>query len=137
MTFDLDLWPFDCSKMWRFPCYINGSSRTSTFQMRPFSYFQPILQLDLRWPLTLVYKLWPYELRRVPYYINKLSLVPIGLQLFKWGHFHIFNLLQLILRWPLTLIWPFDLVNKWGFLFCIWPNLVWNPSKHVEDTAKC
>ena len=28
--------------------------------MRPFSHFQLILQLDLRWPLTLIYGLWPW-----------------------------------------------------------------------------
>ena len=38
-----------------------GSNQTSTFQMRPFSHFQPIRQPDLRWPLALVYDLWPHE----------------------------------------------------------------------------
>ena len=63
---------------------------------------------------------------RIPYYIYKISLVPIGLQLFKWGHFHIFNL-----SYNLTSndLWPwyitFDLINKWGFPYCIYdPTLV-------------
>ena len=70
--------------------------------------------------------LWLHELWRFPYYINKPSLVPIGLQLFKWGHFHIFSL-----SYNLTSddLWPwymtFDLTNKWGFLCCIYdPTLV-------------
>ena len=91
----------------------------STFQMRPFSHFQPILQLDLRWPLTLVYDLC-MNIWRFPYYINKPSLVPIGLQLFKWGHFHIFSL-----SYNLTSddLWPwyvtFDCMNIWRFPYFI------------------
>ena len=81
MIFYLDLWPFDYMNIWRFPYFINkpshGSNRTSTFQMRLFSHFQPILQLDLRWPLTLVYEqtAWTYEGSHITS-INP-SLVPI------------------------------------------------------------
>ena len=63
---------------------------------------------------------------KFPYFINKPSLVPIGIQLFKWGHFHIFSL-----SYNLTSddLWPwyvtFDLINKWGFSCCIYdPTLV-------------
>ena len=77
--------------------------------------------------------LWPWYMTfdhmniwRFPYYINKHTLVPIRLQLFKWGHFHIFNQ-----SYNLTSddLWPwyvtFDLINKWGFPFCIYdPTLV-------------
>ena len=95
--------------------------------MRPFSHLQPILQLDLRWPLTLVHDLWLHEHMKVHMlYINKPSLVQIGLQLFKWGHFHIFSL-----SYNLTSndLWPryinFDLINKWGVQCCIYdPTLV-------------
>ena len=98
--------------------------------MRPFSHFQPILQLDLRWPLTLVYDLWPHEHIKVPiwfpYHINKPSLVPIWLQLFKWGHFHIFSLSYILTSddlWPWYVI--FHLINKWGFPCYIYdPTLV-------------
>ena len=42
--------------IWRFPHYINKpilvAIRFPTFQMRWILHFQPILQLDLRWPLT-------------------------------------------------------------------------------------
>ena len=84
MTFDLGTWPFDYMNIWRFT-YINKPSLvqiglqlfkwgyfhifslgTSTFQMRPFSHFQPILQLDLRWPLTLIYDHWPHQQMTVP-----------------------------------------------------------------------
>ena len=34
--------------------------------MRPISHFQPILKLDLRWPLTLICDLWPHQQIRVP-----------------------------------------------------------------------
>ena len=112
-------------------------------QINPNLHFHIILQVDLRWPLTLICDLlttWIYEgshiilmnqvwfksnfnfsneaiftfsaylstwpqmtfdvgmtfvcmnIWRFPYFINKPSLVPIGLQLFKWGHFHIFSL---------------------------------------------
>ena len=142
--------------------------------MRPFSHFQFILQLDLRWPLTLVWPLttWTYEGSHIisinqvgfqsdfsfsneaiftfsaylttwpqmtfdlgirpltawtyegSHIINKLSLVPIGLQLFKWGHFHIFSpILQLDLRWHLTLIcdlWPHQQMRV--PMLHIWPN---------------
>ena len=46
MTFDLDV-TFDLKNIWSLVPDFN-------FQMRPISHFQPILQLDLRWPLTLV-----------------------------------------------------------------------------------
>ena len=93
--------------------------------MRPFSHFQPISQLDLGWPLTLVHDLC-MNIWRFTYYIDKPSLVQIRLQLFKWGHFHIFSL-----SYNLTSddLWPwymtFDLINKWGFPCCIYdPTLV-------------
>ena len=63
---------------------------------------------------------------KFPYYINKPSLVQIRLQLFKWGHFHIFSL-----SYNLTSddLWPwymtYDLINKFGSPCCIYdPNLV-------------
>ena len=62
---------------------------------------------------------------RFPYFIKKPSLVQIGLQLFKWGHFHIFSL-----SYNLTPddLWPwymtFDLINKWGFPCCIYDPIL-------------
>ena len=58
---------------------------------------------------------------RFPYYINKPSLVQIGLQFFRWGHFHIFSLSYNLTSddlWPWTM--TFDCMNIWRF-----------PSKHV------
>ena len=77
--------------------------------------------------------LWPWYITsdwmniwRFTYYINKPSLVQIGLQLFKWDYFHIFSL-----SYNLTSddLWPWhmtsDLINKWGFPCCIYdPTLV-------------
>ena len=67
--------------------------------------------------------LWPWfvtfdsmNIWRFPYYINKPSLVQIGLQLFKWGRFHIFSL-------PYNSTWPwymtFDCMNIWRFTYHI------------------
>ena len=77
--------------------------------------------------------LWPWYMTfdymniwRITYYINKQSLDQIRLQLFKWGHFHIFSL-----SYNLTSddLWPwymnFDLINKWEFSCYIYdPTLV-------------
>ena len=63
---------------------------------------------------------------RFPYYINKPSLVQIGLQFFKWGHFYIFSL-----SFDLTSddLWPcymtFDCMNVRRFPYFInAPSLV-------------
>ena len=67
-------------------CY--GNSNWSSMQISPNLHFQVILQLDLRWPLTLIYDLWPHQQMRV-------------------------------------------------LMLHLWPKFGWNPSKHVEDRAKC
>ena len=92
-------------------------------QVSPNLHFQVILQVDLRWPLTLICDLW---LWRFPYHIKKPSLVQIGLQLSKWGHFHIFSL-----SYNLTSddLWPwlmtFDCMKIWRFTYYInKPSLV-------------
>ena len=152
-------------------------------QISPNLHFQVILQVDLRWPLTLVCDLlttwryegshiinkpslvqiglqlfiwgyfhifslsynltsddlWPWYITfdrmntwRFPYYINKPSLVPIKLELFKWGHFHSFSL-----SYNLTSddLWPHQQIRF--PMMHLWPNCGCNPWKHVEDTAKC
>ena len=82
------------------------------------------------WPqMTFDLDLWPFDrmnIWRLAYYINKPSLVQIWLQLFKWGHFHIFSL-----SYNLTSdnLWPsymtFDLIHKCGFPCSIYdPTLV-------------
>ena len=81
--------------------------------MRPFSHFQPILQLDDLWPWYMTFdcmNIW-----RFTYYINKPSLVQTGHQLFKWGHFHISAYLT---TWP-------QMILKWGFPCCTYnPTLI-------------
>ena len=63
MSFDLDMWPLTA-----LTCEVSkfGSNWTLSFQMRPLSHFQPILQLDLRWPLTLICGLWPHQQMTIP-----------------------------------------------------------------------
>ena len=51
--------------------------------MRPFSHFRPILQLDLRWPLTLIYDLWPHQQMRVPMLHLWLNFVEIHQSMWK------------------------------------------------------
>ena len=102
--------------------------------MRAFSYFQPFLQLDLRWPLTLVYDLWLHEHMKFPILYHKPSLIPIGLPTFQMRLLlHFLPILLLHLRWPLTLI-----CDLWSYqqmripMLHLWPNFGWNPSKHVK-----
>ena len=129
-----DLWTwyltFDCMNIWRFPYYINKPSLVQIglqlFKWDHFHIFSLLYNLtsDDLWPCYMTFdctNIW-----RFPYYINKPSLVQIGLQLFKWDHFHIFSL-----PYNLTLddLWPrymtFDLINKLRFSCCIYdPTLV-------------
>ena len=68
-----DLWPwymtFDHMNIWRLTYNINIPSVVQiwlpTFQTGHFHIFQPILQLDIRWPLTLICDLWPHQQTRV------------------------------------------------------------------------
>ena len=74
-----DIWPcymtFDCMNIQKVPYFINThivSINQDWFQSdfdfsnETLSDFQPILQLDLRWPLTLICVLWPHQQIRVP-----------------------------------------------------------------------
>ena len=177
----INIWP------WSHTCWGN-SNWSSSMQMSSNLHFQVILQVDHRWPLTLICDLltiWTYEVSniisinqvwfksdfkwghfhifsisynltsddlwpwhmtfdcmtiwRFPYYINKSSLVPIRLQLLKWGQLsHFQPILQFDLRWPLTLIcdlWPHQKMRV--SMLHLWPNFGWNPSKHVKSRAKC
>ena len=113
--------------IWRFPCNINKSSlvqiRLKLFKWGHFHIFSLSYNLtsDDRWPSYMAFdcmNIW-----RFTYYINKPSLVQIGLQLFKWGHFHIFSLSYNLTSDDLWPWWPwyipFDPSNKWGFPCCI------------------
>ena len=118
--------------MWRFLYYINKPSQVwfqpdfnfpnevnSTF----WAHLTTLISDDL-WPWFLTFD--RMNIQRVPYCINKPSLVPIELQLFKWSHFHIFSLSY---NFTSDDLWPwyvtFDLINKWGFPCCNYdPTLV-------------
>ena len=121
---------FDRTNIWRFPYYISKASLVQIglqlFKWGHFHIFSLSYNLtsDDLWPWYMIFDLM--NIWRFPYYINKPSLVQIGLQLFKWGHIHIFSL-----SYNLTSddLWPwhmtFDLINKWGFPCCIYdPTLV-------------
>ena len=65
-----DLWPwyvtFDCMNIQKDPYCINKPSFVPIgliFQMKPLSH---LAYLNLRWPLTLIRDLWPYQQMRVP-----------------------------------------------------------------------
>ena len=110
-----------------------GSNQTSTFQIRPILHLEPILQLDLRWPLTSVCDLWPHQQMKVPCYDTK------------WHQFYIFSPSSNLTSDDL---WPqyvtFDLINKWRFPCYIFdPNLVeihqsmWNQQSKRCATGRC
>ena len=97
-----------------------GSNRTSIFQVRPFSHFQPNFHNFTLDDLWLWYMTFDHvNIWRSPYYINKQSLGPIRLQLFKWGHSSIFSLSYNLWRFPYVINDP-SLIQirlqlfKWG-----------------------
>ena len=131
-----DLWlsfvTFDLMNMWSFIHFANKPSLVpiglQLFKIRVnFTFLSPSYNLtsdDLWRPWYMTFD--HMNIQRVLHCINKPSLVPIGLQLFKWGNFHIFSL-----SYNLTSddLWPsyvtFDFINKYGFLCCIYdPTLV-------------
>ena len=80
--------------------------KTSTFQMRPFSHFRHILQLDLTWSLTLVHDLWLHEQMKLHTY-----------QLTKFGSNRTSTFQMRLFSAYLT-TWPhmtFGCMNKWSF----------------------
>ena len=111
--------------------HLLGSHRsnwTSSLQMSQIWHF---LQLDDLWPLYVTFDLM--NICRFPCNVHKPSLIPLGLQLFKWDHLYIFSppitihplqmsqiqhfqaILKLDLRRPSTLIicvlWPHELIS--------------------------
>ena len=127
---------------WKFPHYIIKPSfvpiRLQLFKWGEFYIFSPsyTMTLDDLWPWYVTFdgmNIWS-----IPYYINKPSLVTIRLQLFKWGHFHIFSLSYNLTSndlWPWYDLWPHQQMRV--PMLHLLPNFGWNPSKHVEGRAKC
>ena len=80
------------------------------------------LTSDDLWPWFVIFDCM--NIGRFPYNINKLSLVPIKLQLLKWGKFYIFSSSYNV---TLDELWPwymtFDCMNIWRF-----PNYINTPS---------
>ena len=133
-------WP-----IWRFPYYINEPSLVQIwFQLFKWDHFHIFslpynLTSDDLWPWFMTFD--QMNIWRFPYYINKPSLVPIGLQLFKWCHFYIFYLhfyiLQLDLRWPLILIcdlWPYQQMRV--PMLHLWPNFGWKYLAKWDKTKR-
>ena len=86
------------------------------------------------WYMTSDHK----NIQRVPYCINTPSLVPIGLKLFKQGHFYNFSLSYNLTsdnlwHWYVDL-WPHQQMRV--LMLHLWPNFGWNQSKHVDSRAK-
>ena len=126
-----DLWPWymtvDRMNIWKFPYYINKPSlvpiRLQLFNWGQFYIFSISYNLTSYdpWPWYVTFDLinkWGYL-----YFIHKPSSVTIGLQLFNWGQFFIFNLFYNLTSYNL---WPwyvtFDLINKWGFPCCTYDS---------------
>ena len=110
MTMGLDLWPLTAWTYVRFPYYIiNQVWLKSDFKWGYFHIFSlsDNLTSDDLWPWYMTFdcmNIW-----RFTYYINKPSLVQIRLQLFKWGHFHIFSVSYNLTSddlWPWYMTWP-------------------------------
>ena len=127
MTFDFDLRPLTASTYEGFHIIsINQVWFKSDFNFSNEAIFTLSYNLtsDDFWPWYMTFdcmNIW-----RFTYFFNKPSLVQIGLQLFKWGHFHIFSLSYNLISdnlWPWYM--TFDLICKWGFQCCTYdPNLV-------------
>ena len=66
MTVDLGIWPLT-TKTYKGSHIVSINQvwfqLNYNFSNEALSHFQPILQLDLRWPLTLIYDLWPHQTR--------------------------------------------------------------------------
>ena len=112
MTFDCDLWPFDLMNKWRFPYYINKPSLVQIgLQLFKWGHFQTILQLDLRWPLTVVYDLRLHE-HYEGFHITSINHVWFQTSTFQMRPFsHFQPILQLDLWWPLISVyylWPHE-----------------------------
>ena len=133
--------------IWRFPYYINIPSVVQIglrlFKWGHFHIFSLSYNLtsDDLWPWYMTFdrmNIW-----RSPYHINKPSLVPIRLQLFKWGHFHIFSLFYSLTSDD---FWPWyvtcDLITKWGFpytkiraMICLHDSLEVNSTNAVTFSS--
>ena len=136
MSFDLHLWPLTS---WTCEGSYNISINQVWFQLDfnfsnsvNFTVWPPSYNLTsddlLHWYMTFDCM----NIQRGPYCINKPRLIQIGLQHFKWGHFHIFslsyNLTSDDLR-PWCDLWPHQ--QMLVPMLYLWPNFGWNPSKHV------
>ena len=105
--------------------------------MRPLLYFQPILQLDLRWPLTLICDLWLHQQMSVPMLIYDPTLVEIHQSMWKWSQmltlFHNNNVNNSGQSDPYVSFLLRQVTQKWGLWeSCSWEMLVFHGGKFLN-----
>ena len=142
MTFDPGIWPLTAwtyegshilsiNQVWFQSDFNFLHEATFTFS----AYFKTWPQMTFDpgiWPLTA----WTYEGSHV-ISINQVWFQS-DFQLFTRGHFHIFSLSYNVTSddlWP----WmqPLTSTKNRVLMLHLWPNVGWNPSKHMEVKAKC
>ena len=129
-------WLFHAKYMWEYVIFVTiFVKKTLLLKKKPafclviFAWLH--MTLDLFVTLDLSVTLDLMNMCRVLQYINKPSLVPIGLRLFKWGEFH-------ILSSSYNLTFDDVLLNHQQMrfpIFHLWPTFGGNLSKHVEIRA--
>ena len=141
-----DLWPwfvtFECMNIWRFHIIsINqvwfksdfNFSNEAIFTFSAFLTTRPQMTFDLgTWPLTA----WAYEGSHI------ISINQVWFKSdFDFSNEAIFTFSAYLTTWPqMTFdldIWPLTSSKMRVPMLHLWPNFGWNPSKHVEDRAKC
>ena len=139
-----DLWPwcmsFDHMNIKRFPYYINKPNLVQIwFQLFKWGHFHIF---SLSYNLTSD-DLWPWYMTFNCMNIWTAHIISINQVWFKSDFnfsneaiFHIFSLSYNLTSDDLDYeLWPHQQMRV--PMLHLWPNFGWNPSKHVEDRAKC
>ena len=141
MTFDLGMWSLTAWTYEGFHIISNKPSlvpiRLQLFKWGHFLHFQPILQLDLRWPLTLICDLWPHQQMRFPCCIYDPTLVELHQSMWKLEpNVNLFSQHQQTTTTSTN--------NRWQSDQCVFPakaedtkriivhKITWNNQFHVE-----
>ena len=141
MIFDLDIWPLtlltsegshvaSISQDW-FQSDFNFSNEA---KLHIFS----LSENKLRWSLTLICDLWPCQQVKILMLLQWLTFGSNWTFQMRPFFFYFEPILKWDLRRPLTLVcdlWPYQ--QRRVPMLHLWLNFGWNPSKHVEVTAKC
>ena len=136
MTFDLDLWPLTAwtyegfhilpiSQIW-FKVDFNFSNE-AIFTFSAYLTTWPQMTFDLgTWPLTA----WTYD----GSYIISINQVWFKSD-FNFSNEANFTFFSISYNLTSNDLWPHQQMRV--PMLHLWPNCGWNPSKHVEDRAKC